>query len=64
LLLACFATQRRGRLYEQPKDDRAIIAGQLDQIGLGDQPPSSISWRVRSRRFTCHARVSCRARFV
>lgn len=27
-------------------------------------PPSSISWRVRSRRFTCHARASCRARLA
>lgn len=27
-------------------------------------PPSSMSWRVRSRRFTCHARASCRARLA
>lgn len=31
---------------------------------LTTSPPSSMSWRVRSRRFTCHARASCRARLA
>lgn len=38
LLLAAFAAQRRGGLDQQAKNDRAIIASQLDKIGLGDQP--------------------------
>jgi hypothetical protein len=37
LLLPAFAAQRRGGFDQQPKNDRAIIAGQLDQIGLSDE---------------------------
>ena len=34
---AVLAAQLRARLDEQPENDRAIIAGQLDQIGLGNE---------------------------
>lgn len=37
MLLAAFASQRRGSLDQQAEDDRPIIAGQLDQIGLGNE---------------------------
>lgn len=37
MLLAAFSAQRRGSLDQQAEDDRPIIAGQLDQIGLGNE---------------------------
>jgi len=36
-MFARFAAQRRGGFDEQPEDDGAIVAGELDQIDLGDK---------------------------
>ena len=47
-------------------DEMTALSSPVSSIrsALATRPPSLISWRVRSRRFTCHARVSCRARFA
>jgi hypothetical protein len=44
------------------KQSGAIIVDEFDQPGLLTRPPSSMRWRVRSRRFRTHCRVSSRAR--
>ena len=38
MLFAILATKFRGRVNEQPENYGAIIAGDLDQVGLGDEP--------------------------
>lgn len=37
LTLARFASQRRGGFNQQAEDDGAIVAGQLDEVGLSDE---------------------------
>ena len=46
---------------QRAEDDGAIIASQVHYTALTTRPPSSIRCRVRLRRSTCHARISCRA---
>lgn len=37
LLIAGFTSQRRRGIDQQPQNDRPIVAGKLNQIGLGDE---------------------------
>ncbi len=50
-------------LDHDAEDYRAIVVRSARSgPALATSPPSSINWRVRSRRFTTQARVSARAR--
>jgi hypothetical protein len=51
-----------GHPKQRAKDGGAIIAGQIDESSFNDEAAESMSCRVRSRRSTCHVRMSCRAR--
>ena len=46
---------------QRAEDDGAIIAGQVHKSGLHDEAAEFDQMRVRLRRSTCHARMSCRA---
>jgi hypothetical protein len=60
-VFALIALELLGDPEQRAKNDRAVVAGQVHDASFQDEPPSSMRCRVRSRRSTCHVRMSCRA---
>ena len=56
-----FPALQLGRTREErAQQNLVVVIGQFDQPGLCTSPPSSIRWRVRSRRRLARSHVSAR----
>ena len=62
--LAIFAPQRRSTSDQEADDHRTIVVGEFDQSGFRDKAAKLNQLPRSLARFTCQARVSCRARLA
>lgn len=60
-MFTLLALELVGHPEERAENDGAVVAVKSTTPALTTRPPSSIRCRVRLRRSTCQARMSCRA---